>query len=128
LILVLIAGPDAADVAFPEGCGALGFLAGVTFSGVLSIVEGRRSFDKMSLGRIAGWGAVGGLLVSGIFALAVGLEREFLVLGPVFALVGAGSAGGTLALARKAGEPELLDARADKAEVDPAEDVTHQLP
>jgi hypothetical protein len=72
------------------------------FSGILGIVEGRRRFDQISLPRFAGWGALGGLLPSGIFALATGLGGEFLVLGPVLALAGAGSAAGTRALARRA--------------------------
>ncbi len=117
VILLLVVGFGAADVPFPIGFGVFGFLAGVTFSGVLGIVEGRRKFDQMSLPRFAGWGAVGGLLLSGIFAWAAGLGGEFLVLGPVFALSGAGSAAGSLALARRAEERELLDASTDVAEV-----------
>jgi hypothetical protein len=116
IILLLVVGFGAADVPFPLFFGLLGFLAGVTFSGVLGIVEGRRRFDQMSLPRFAGWGAVGGLLLSGTFAWAAGLGGEFLVLGPVFALAGAGCAAGSLALARRAEERELLDAGADVAE------------
>ena len=115
MILLLVVG-FGADVPFPLFFALLGFLAGVTFSGVLGIVEGRRRFDQMSLPRFAGWGAIGGLLLSGIFSWAAGLAGEFLVLGPVFALAGAGSAAGTLALARKAEERELLDAGVDTAE------------
>lgn len=115
MLLLLVVGFGAADVPFPLFFALLGFLAGVTFSGVLGIVEGRRRFDQMSLPRFAGWGAVGGLLLSGLFAWAAGLGTEFLVLGPVFALAGAGSAAGTLALARKAEERELLEAGVDTA-------------
>lgn len=108
--LLLVIGLDAADVPFPIGFGMFGFLAGVMFSGVLGIIEGRRSFDKMSLLRFAAWGAIGGLLLSEAFVLAVALVEgttlEIMVLGPVFALAGAVSAGGSLALARKAEEPE----------------------
>jgi hypothetical protein len=118
VILLLVVGPDAADVPFPLGFGLLGFLAGATFSGVLGIVEGRRRFDQMSLPRFAGWGAVGGLLLSGIFVMAAGLGGDaILVLGPVFALSSAASAAGSLALARMAEDRELLDASADVAEV-----------
>lgn len=113
IALLLVVGPDAADVPFPLGFGALGFLAGVTFSGVLGLMEGRRRFDQMSLPRFAAWGAAGGFLLSGVFAWAAGLGGEFLILGPVFALAGAGSAAGTLALARKAQEPGFLDAGTD---------------
>jgi hypothetical protein len=122
LSLLLVVGFGAADVPFPIVFGVFGFLAGVTFSGVLAIVEGRRRFDQMSLPRFAAWGGVGGLLLSGIFAWAAGLGGEFLVLGPVFALSGAGSAAGSLALARMAEDRELLDASADVGEAGLTED------
>jgi len=119
MILLLIVGPDAADVPFPLGFGALGFLAGVTFSGVVGIVEGRRRFDQMSLPRFAVWGAVGGLLFSVIFVLAAALgAANLLVLAPIFALAGAGCAAGSLALARRAEDRDVLDATADVAEVE----------
>ena len=109
MVLLLIVGPDAADVPFPLGFGLLGFLAGATFSGVLGIVGGRRTFDQMSLPRLAGWGAGGGLLFAVIFVLAAGLGGSvLLVLGPVFALSSAASAAGSLALARKAEDQELI--------------------
>ncbi|HEX5726468.1 MAG TPA: hypothetical protein VFX98_13425 [Longimicrobiaceae bacterium] len=40
-----------------------GFLCGVVFSTLLGIADGRRSFDELSLPRVAVWGAMGGLLV-----------------------------------------------------------------
>lgn len=67
----------------------------------------------MSLPSFAGWGALGGLLLSGVLVVAAGPDGEFLVLGPVFALAGAISAAGTLTLARRAEDRELLDAEAD---------------
>jgi hypothetical protein len=119
MVLLLIVGPGAADVPFPLGFGMFGFLAGATFSGVLGIVEGRRRFDQMSLPRFAGWGAVGGLLLSTIFVLAADLGGQvLLVLGPVFALSSAASAAGSLALARTAEGRELLDASSDMDEAD----------
>ena len=114
--LLLVTGSTGADVPYPLGFGALGFLAGVTFSGVLGLFEGRRRFNQMSLPRFAGWGALGGFLFSGIFALGAGLGGEFLVLGPVFAVAGAGCAAGALALARMAEDRELLDTGEDIAE------------
>jgi hypothetical protein len=125
LILLLTVGVGAADVPFPLFFALLGFLAGVTFSGVLGIVEGRRRFDQMSLPRFAAWGAIGGLLLSGILAWAAGLGGEFLVLGPVFALSGAGCAAGSLALARRAEGREFLDTGADEA--GPAKDTARDL-
>ena len=59
-------------------------------------------------------------MLSAIFVGAAALAGETLeivVLGPVFALAGAGSAAGSLALARMAEERESLDASADVAEV-----------
>jgi hypothetical protein len=127
LVLLLIVGVGAADVPFPLFFGLLGFLAGATFSGILGLVEGRRRFDEMSLPRFAGWGAVGGLLLAAIFVAAAGLEGELLALGPVFALAGAGSAAGTLALARRARERGSLDANADGARSRLAEDEAREL-
>ena len=109
MFLLLIVGPHAADVPFPLGFGALGFLAGATFSAVLGVVEGRRSFDQMSLSRFAGWGAVGGVLLAGIFVLGAGIGGPaFLVLAPVFGLSSAACAAGSLALARMADGGDVL--------------------
>ena len=107
------------DAPFPIMFGAFGFLAGVVFSGVLGLVEGRRRFGQMSLPRFALWGAIGGLLLSATFVLAVSLGgdpaflRNLLVIGPVFAIAGAGSAAGSLALARKAQDRAFLEATED---------------
>ncbi|MDA1104941.1 MAG: hypothetical protein O2956_15270 [Gemmatimonadetes bacterium] len=114
MALLLVVGPDAADVPFPLGFAFLGFLAGTTFSGVLGLVEGRRRFDQLSIPRFATWGGVGGLLFSGIFVVVAALGVDtLLVLAPVFALAGAGCAAGTLALARKAEDRGVLDAGAE---------------
>jgi len=125
--LLLVVGVDAADVPFPLGFGLLGFLAGITFSGILVIVEGRRRFDQMSVPRFTVWGAIGGLLLSGIFVLATGLEGEVLVLGSVFALSAAGCAAGSLALARTAEDRALLEASGDVAEVGLTEGEAQKL-
>lgn len=120
---LLVTGSTGADVPYPLGFGAFGFVAGVAFSGVLGLVDGRRRFDQMSLPRFAGWGAAGGLLLSAIFVSAVALAEDpaflsnFVVLGPVFAVAGAGSAAGSLAIARKAADRESLEAKEDVAEV-----------
>lgn len=131
--LLLSTGSTGADVPYPLGFGALGFIAGVTFSGVLGLLEGRRRFDEMSLPRFAGWGAAGGFLFSALFvsAVALGEDPAFLwnlvVLGPVFAVAGAGSAAGSLALARKAEDRELLDASVDVGEVGLTEAEAREL-
>lgn len=124
-ILGLIIGPGTDDVPLPVRFGILGFLSGVTFSGVLRVVAGRRRFDQMSLGRFAGWGALGGLALSGILALTAGPGGQPLIMVPIFALAGAGSAVGTLALARKAEAPRLLDA---ESPIDSTQGPADRLP
>ncbi len=134
LVLLLIVGPDAADVPFPLGFGLLGFLAGATFSGVLAIAERRRRFDQMSLPRFAGWGGAAGLLFSVLFVLGVAvsgdatLMDDLVFLGPLFAVAGAASAAGSLALARMAHERELPDANADVGEAGLTDDEARELP
>ncbi len=130
---LLITGSTGADVPYPLGFGAFGFIAGVTFSGVLGIVEGRRRFDEMSLPRFAGWGSVGGFLLSVVFVGAVALVEDpaflwnLMVLGPVFAAAGAGSAASALALARRAEDRELLGASEDVSRVGLTEKETQEL-
>ncbi len=133
MALLLVVGFGAADVPFPLGFGMLGFFAGVTFSVVLVLGEGRRRFDQMSLPRFAGWGAGGGLLLSVLFVLAVAVAEDMtfianlVFLGPIFAVAGAGSAAGTLALARMAEEREVLEGSADVAEVGRSGDEAQEL-
>jgi hypothetical protein len=97
----------------------LGFLTGIVFSGILVATEGRRSFDRMSLPRFAGWGALSGLLLSGIFAAGAALLgdpwRDFLVIGPALAAASAVCAVGTLAVARRAERQALRPASRDPA-------------
>jgi hypothetical protein len=100
-----------------------GFLSGVVFSAVLGIAARRRRFNELSLSRFAAWGALAGLLI-GVLPFTLGdvnTERPLWLLGVVIigsiTLLGAVSAAGSLALARMAEKRELLDARADVAEV-----------
>ena len=105
-----------ADAPFPLVFGVLGFFAGITFSAFLSLTEGRRSFDRMSLPRFAAWGAVGGLALSAIFAGAASLGwGDLAAIAPTFALASAVCASGSLALARKAVGRGLPDVRGDSA-------------
>jgi hypothetical protein len=128
LILLAVVGFGAADVPFPLFFALLGFLAGVMFSGVLGIVEGRRRFDQMSLTRFAAWGGAAGLLLAGALVLAAALGWDALVvLGPVFALAGAGSAAGSLALARTGEDRGLLDASMDPGEDELVEGEAQEL-
>lgn len=106
-----------ADAPFPLLFGALGFLAGITFSGLLVVAEGRRRFDQMSLPRFAAWGAAGGLLLSALFARAASLGwGDVLAIVPTFGVASALCAAGSLALARRAARRELPDARGETAQ------------
>ncbi len=108
-----------ADVPFPLVFGVLGFIAGVAFSGLLVLTEGRRKFDQMSLPRFAGWGAMGGLLLSALFAKIASLGAgDVLAIAPTFALACAVCASGSLALARRAETRELPDIRANAVKAD----------
>lgn len=103
LVLLLIVGPDAADVPFPLGFGFLGFLAGLVFTGVLTVAERGRGFADLSLPRFTLWGGVGGALLAGAFVLVTDVPLVAVaLLGPIFATAGAACAGGSLALARAA--------------------------
>jgi hypothetical protein len=107
------------DAPFPFMFAAAGLVAGLLFSGVLGLAEGRRRFDQMSLRRFAAWGAAGGLLLAAAFVLAVSLSAgsgflwNLVVVGPVFAAAAAGSAAGSLALARRTQRPQLLETTED---------------
>lgn len=92
-----------ADAPFPLIFGTFGFLAGVVFSTLLAMAEGRRRFDQMSLPRFAGWGAVGGLLLSAGFARIASLGwADVAAVAPAFAVACAACASGSLAIARRA--------------------------
>ena len=108
-----------ADAPFPLIFGALGFIAGVIFSTVLALTEGRRRFDQLSLRRFAAWGAAGGLLLAAVFAKAASLEwGDVLAIVPTFALASAVCASGSLALARRAARLALPDARENASRSD----------
>jgi len=112
------------DLPFPLLFGALGFIAGVTFSGLLVLTEGRRRFDQMSLPRFAAWGAMGGLLLSALFVRGTSLGwGEVLGISTTFALASAACASGSLVVARRAVLRELPDVRGDTTE---AELVAHE--
>jgi hypothetical protein len=86
----------------------------------------------MSLSRFAGWGAVSGLLLSGIFVVGAALRgaalwREFLVFGPGLAMASAVCAAGSLALARRAERRELPGPSGDPAEAELTEDEEREL-
>lgn len=110
------------DAPFPIMLGALGFVAGVAFSGVVRLVEGRRRFDQISLSRFAAGGAAVGFALSAAFFLAVSrgdpaFLRYFVLVGPIAALTTGGCAAGSLALARRAKDQAWLEATEDATAV-----------
>ena len=111
--------------------GIVGFVGGAAFSVVLGITEGRRRFDELSLRRFAFWGAVGGLLVSmplsWVSWSSAFESAEALGVGVVLTLLGAGSAAGSLALARRADDRELLEHGADVADIGLTEEEKGEL-
>lgn len=96
------------DAPLPIIFGVLGFGAGIVFSVLLMLVERRRTFEQMSLPRFGAWGAAGGVLLSALFARGASLGgADVLAIVPVFAAASAVCASGSLALARRAGRPQL---------------------
>jgi hypothetical protein len=91
--------------------GVYGFLAGVAFSLVVLAAEKRRTVQQLTLRRVAAWGGLGATLM---FAVPVALSTpSVLVKGITLvatALLGAGSAAASLAVARRGlvgGPPEM---------------------
>lgn len=120
------------DLPFPLLFAPLGFATGIIFSGILVAIEGRRRIDRTSLWRFAGWGAVSGLLLSGIFVVGAALRGaatwgEFLLFGPALATAGAACAAGSLALARRAEGRQLPGPHADRAEAELTEEEKRLL-
>lgn len=91
---------------WPAALAIPAFLAGVAFSVVLALAESRRGFDELRLPRVALWGALGGVLLGGLFGLP-------LVAIAVLALTSGASAAGTLALARRGQPHDLLETGAE---------------
>lgn len=111
--------------------GVLGFIGGTIFSTVLSLAEGRRSFDQLSLPRFVAWGGLGGLLLGGLAVTAGLLGTGLTMLGAVITgastLLGAGSAAGTLVLAKAAHRQALPQEREDIARAELTGDKARQL-
>lgn len=111
--------------------GVLGFMGGTIFSTVLSLAEGRRSFDQLSLPRFVAWGGLGGLLLGGLAVTAGLLGAGLTMLGAVITgastLLGAGSAAGTLELAKAAHRQALPQEREDIARAELTGDKARHL-
>lgn len=105
-----------------EVFGILGFLGGSIFSALLRLTEGGRKFDELSLPRFAAWGGFGGLLLGGLADVWLlggpSLHPVHAVFAGTIVLLGAGSAIGTLALARKARDDPRLTAGGELERLD----------
>jgi hypothetical protein len=95
-----------------------GFIAGGVFSVGVRIADGRRRFDQLAIPRFAAWGAVGGCMLGGLLILRgvnLGVEAgEFVkvvsLVTMLNTILGAASAAGTLAIARRSDDHALLAA------------------
>lgn len=100
-----------------------GFFGGVIFSLVLGFAARGKKFDELSVPQFAAWGAVGGLLLSLLPAAMVGvglanldteggrLWRSIAVIAGPFILLSAVSAAGSLILARRAQNREMVEGK-----------------
>lgn len=128
LIQELVPGWNGAIVdIWPAALGYPAFFGGVIFSGVLGIAGARRRFDELSVPRFAGWGALGGALLMTPFLVITGPAPDMLVATGVVTLLCSSSAAGSLALARRAEEGDLLEAGEDVAEVGLSEREQREL-
>jgi len=94
---------------WPQTLAIPGFVGGVVFSGLLWLTEGRRRFEELSLRRfgVIG-GATGALLGAGVVTVAALTGASptwlhFTTIASAATVLGAVSASGSLAIARKAG-------------------------
>ena len=93
----------------------IGFLGGVTFSVILRLTARRTRFDQLRIPTFAGWGGLGGLLIGAVYLAQLwtfyggGPDAATLEFLAITTLFGAGSAGGSLALARLADDGRLLE-------------------
>ena len=82
-----------------------GFIAGVGFAVILSIVERRHILADLSLWRVALWGGIGGTLLFLVTVLILSLvgspQGGVLIWVVMNILVGAGFASGSVALAKR---------------------------
>ena len=108
VMLAVFGGLDESEPFFPIIAGTVwGFGIGVAFSGVLAVVGRHVSFENLSVPRVAGIGALAGLLLAGTLIGVTSLAGEAFT-GVVEALtilpiLGAGAGSASLVIARRAG-------------------------
>jgi peptidoglycan/LPS O-acetylase OafA/YrhL len=98
---------------WPQVLGIAGFLGGAAFSVAFGIAARRRSFEELSLARFSALGALAGVVVGG-FLMTTGAPA--LIIAPA-ALLCAGSASASLALARRGNKRDLLDVGASDTRI-----------
>ena len=114
-------------VSFVRVLGPMGFVGGAIFSTALGIIGGRR-LDEMELQHFAGLGGtVAGVLLFSLSLSTGGLGLVGVLVVPGVALLGAGSAAGSLALARRVDDRELLKHGADVADIGLTEQEKREL-
>ena len=112
--------PEALAFAIPTAgvLATVGAIAGAGFAVVLGLTDRRRTFEELTLPRMAAWGAIGGILIG--VPMSIGMAPlGYVGLSSFLAILGAASATGSLALARvadhnvalKRGDQELLALR-----------------
>lgn len=100
--------------------GVLGLVGGTIFATVLRLTAGSRRFEELTLPGFAALGAAGGLVLGGL-AVFAGLwgagsvPPVGIAVAVVATFLGAGSAAGSLALARRAEDRPFLDGAGDVA-------------
>ena len=110
-VLALLGNPVSADFGLYLKnvliVGVGGFITGTAFGVVLTALEHRKKLQDLSLLRIAIWGGIGGLVLAAINGPAA--NGSFV--GPiiVFTILGVGSATGSVALAKKAHQKDLIE-------------------
>ena len=106
-----------------------GLVGGGAFSVLFGLAEGRRTFDEMSLPRFAGWGALAAMPICGTVLVLSGVTWISGILGMVAitALLGAGSASASLALARMADGRDSLRADAQVADIGLTQEEKREL-
>ena len=123
------------DVAlfFARQHAALGFVGGATFAAMLRLTEGRRRFDELRIPKFAAWGGLGGFLIGAGYVGAwwilagAGVDAADAQWVATATLLGAGSAAGSLAIARVADDRQLLEAGGETADVGLSPDEKRKL-
>ena len=86
--------------------GSVGFLSGTTFAALLQLTGRNKSFNDLALPKLAMWGGIGGMLLGALASVALlggpGFQVRDLLIAATTTVLGACSAAGTLALARRA--------------------------